>query len=548
MSNKFLSPDKVSLFFKKYFHSVKAKPLLNLGQLEKLCDKVSTGKTKYGARVFNKVYQTARRPQETFHSTIWRDKDISTNHLKIVEKTKLVLKNKNIALYTFWIRSGSGNQTKIWKLIFTEKGAPLALTAAIMMEPIFKDPNKTGLMINGFYFAVPELMEIVEEQSNPLILFNVGKDGLAYTWVGGSDYPGEIYKPICKGHNGWVYNDGGFEIHGSAYIAEYLNKKADKEKVLVIISGLSLHGKSTLSTLNGIEPGSFEGFTEKQEVVFHGIHDDYIAFLPLDKKRSRWEVFAYAPFGLLPACHGDPADSPLTANNKTALYNVYVDKNGIPDFNKEINQTINQRAAASIDSVEVFRNGKREVKDFDRVVFIILTKNNFCPSGIIFKNPVDFTWSYGGVVVQKTDAVIGNFPDIYYNFACTDFDVVPRPKYLARIANVFKNFSLPTTLAMMNTGIPKPEESMRVRDAIAAGWYQASFDNKLGVEVITSVPGFKHLYSPWEQGGYQYNKVVKKWQQQQKERRNFMANKQERKGNCDPKVLEKLIGRPRALV
>lgn len=546
--NDVLKPDDVSAFFKKYFESIKTKPLASFKQLEKLCDRVATGKTKYGARVFNKVYQTARRPQEAFHSTVWRDRQITSNHLEVVQATDLALKNKKIPLYTFWVRSGSGNQARIWQLIFSRKGSPLALTAAIMMEPLFEDPKDLGLKLAGIYFAVPELMEIVKKQGDPLILFNVGKDRFCNVWVGGSDYPGEIYKPICKAHNGWVYDQGGFEIHGAGFVAEYLNKKAEKEKVLVIVSGLSLHGKSALSTSNGVEPGYFEDFTEKQEVVFHGIHDDYVAFLPLDKEKSRWEVFAYASQGLFPACHGDPSDNPLTANDQAALYSVYLDKDGIPNFNKEINQTVNQRAASPIDSLQVFRNGERQVKDFDRAVLIILTRNNFCPSGIIFRNPVDFAYSYGGVVVQKTDAISGDFPDVYYNFGCTDFDVVPREKYLSRIVKTLRNFSVPVTLAMLNTGAPEPEESMRVRDAIAAGWTQTEFDKKLGVEVITYVPGFKKLYYPWKQGGYAYNQVVKEWRQQRNERRDFMANRQERKGDCNPRKLQKLIGRPRALV
>lgn len=544
--NKKVGVNKVSSFFKKYFSSIQAKPLKNKLQLEKLCDKLISGRTKYGARVFNNVYQTARCPQQTFHSTIWRDNKINLEHLETVKKTTSILKEKKIPFYTFWLRSGSGSQTKLWQLIFTLKGVPLALTGSIMMEPVFKNPQASGLKINGIYFAAPELMEINKDQKTPLILFNVGKNRFANVWVGGSDYPGEIYKPICKAHNGWVYDLGGFEMHSSAYAADYLNKKGKKEKSLVIISGLSLHGKSTLSTSNGVEPGYFEGFTDKQEVDFYGIHDDYVAFLPLDKKKSRWEIFAYAAQGLFPACHGDPADNPLTSNNRAALYNVYLDKNNVPDFNKRINNSINQRAASPIDSLAVFRRGQRQLKDFDKLVIIILTKNNFCPSGIVFKNPVDFVWSYGGVVVQKTDAVIGDFPDIYYNFACTDFDVVPREKYLARIVKVLKNFSKPVTLAMLNTGAPGPEESMRVRDALVSGWYQGEMDKKLGVEVINYVPGVKKLYFPWKQGGYSYQKTVKEWKKQQQERKDFMANK--KKGNCNPVILKRLIGKPSALV
>ncbi|MFC1710969.1 hypothetical protein ACFLZ1_00085 [Patescibacteria group bacterium] len=545
---KLLSLNEISQFFEKYFNSLKAKPLKNLKELENLADKIATNKTKYGARVFNKVYQTARRVQETFHSTPWRDKQITADHLKVVKATSQALKSKKIPLYKMWVRSGSGNQTKIWELIFTKKGAPLALTAAIMMEPIFENPKKQGLKINGKYLAVPELVDIVDSQDSPLVLVEVGNDNIAYIWVGGSDYPGEIYKPICKAHNGWVYDSSGFEIHGAAYVADYLNKKAKKEKVLVVISGLSLHGKSALSTSNGVEPGYFENITKNQEVVFHGIHDDYVAFLPLNKQKSRWEVFSYAPQGLFPACHGDAADSPLTANDKTALFSVYIGKDGTPDFSKEVNQSVNQRAASPINTLEVFRNGERQVKDFDRVALFILTRSNFCPSGVIFKNAQDFAWSYAGVVVQKTDAIAGNFPDIYYNFACTDFDVVQRHKYLERLVKTFSNFSKPITLAMINTGAPGPEESMRVRDAIASGWYEADFDKKLGVEVLTHAPGFKNLYFPWKQGKFSYNQVVKAWQQQQQERRDFMANRVERKGNCDPKKLAKLIGKPQALV
>ena len=498
MTNKFLTPEEISQFFKKYFESLKPKPLKNFKQLQALADKIATGKTKYGARVFNQVYQTARRPQQSFQTTIWRDKEITHNHLQTVKLADKALADKNISLYTFWVRSGSGNQSKIWQLYFTQKGSPLALTAAIMMEPIFANPSSQGLTISGYYLAIPELVETVESQDEPLILLNVGNDRIANVWIGGSDYPGEIYKPICKAHNGWVYDSGGFEIHGAAYTADYLNTQAKKEKVLVIISGLSLHGKSALSTSNGVEPGFFENITKKQEVVFHGIHDDYIAFLPLDKQKTRWEVFCHAPYGLFPACHGDAADNPLTANNRAALFSVYVKKDGTPDFSKEINQTINQRAASPIDSLEVFRNGSRQVKDFDRVVLFILTRNNFCPSGIIFKNPVDFSWSYAGVVVQKTDAIAGDFPDIYYNFGCTDFDVVLRENYLQRLTKTFLNFKKPVTLAMINTGAPGPEESMRVRDAIVSGWAQTDFDDKLGVEIVTSVPGFNNLYYPWQ--------------------------------------------------
>lgn len=538
--SRIMNPDKVGLFFKKYFPQLKAKPLANLRQLGELCDQVATGKTKYGARVFNQVYQTARRPQETFHSTCWRDKEITSEHLKIVEKTALALKKQKIPLYTFWLHSGSGQQTKLWQVIFSKKGSPLALAASIMMEPIFENPQEKDAKINGFYVAVPELMEITN-QDKPLILVNVGSDKIAHVWVGGSDYPGEIYKPICKAHNGWVYDKQGFEIHGAGYVGEYLNKKMEKEKVLVIISGLSLHGKSALSISNGVQPAFFEGKSQEKEAIFQGIHDDYVALLPQD---SSWQVFTYAPLGLFPACHGETPGNPLTANKRAALYSVFVDKNSTPDFNKKINQTVNQRAVSPIDSLEVFRNGRRQVSDFDRVVLIILTRNNFCPSGIIFKSLVDFAWGFAGVVVQKTDAIAGDFPDIYYNFACTNFDVVPRVKYLERIVKTFKNFPRLVTLAMMNTGAPEVEESMRVRDAIASGWYQAELDENLGVEVVVQVPGLKELYLPWKQGGYSYNQVVEEWKQQRKERREFMKGR----GNCDPNKLEKLIGEPKALV
>ncbi len=548
MEDKPLALKKITGFMEDFFSSLKTKQIRNWDHLSRLSDQVATGKTRYGAKVFNKVYQNSRRPQQSFHTTPWRDKQISAQHLKVVTAVKQKLQQTKLALYTFWLRSGSGNQTKIWQVTVTKKGMPLALTAAIMMEPLFEDPQEQGLKVSGYYFAIPELVEFLEDQDEPLLLFHVSEDRQAYTWIGGSDYPGEIYKPICKAHNGWVYDSGGFEIHSAAYTASYLNPKGKKEKVLAVISGLSLHGKSSLSTSNGVEPGFFEGFTRDSEVFFEGIHDDYVAFLPLDKQKKHWEVFCHAPYGLFPACHGEKSDNPLTSNDRAALFSVFVDKQGNPDFTKEINQTINQRAAAPIDSLEVFRNGERQVKDFDRVVIFILTRNNFCPSAIIFKDAVDFAWSYGGVVVQKTDAVTGDFPDIYYNFACTDFDVVLREKYLERLVKTLQNFSKPVTLAMINTGAPGPEESMRVRDAIASGWYEADEDKKLGVEVITKVPGFKDLYYPWKQGGYKYEQVVEAWKQQQEQRRLFMANKQERKGHCCPEKLAQLIGKPQALV
>lgn len=545
--NSILPLEKVNLFFQKYFKSLKAEIITSFDRLDKFAEELCSSKTIYGAKVFNKVYQTSRLPQQSFDSTYWRDKQITRQHLEICQKAKEMLLKKKIPLYSFWLRSGSGNQSKIWQLFFTKKGVPLVLAGAIMMEPIFDNPQKKGLVINGYYFAVPELLELLPNAS-PLILFNAFKNKPIFIWIGGSDYPGEIYKPICKAHNGWVYDSGGFEIHAAAYTANYINKKAQKEKTLVIISGLSLHGKSALSTTNGVQPAFYEGLTNEQEVFFEGIHDDYIAFLPLNKQKTCWEVFAYAPYGLFPACKGEKPDNPLIANKRTALYSVYIDKNGTPDFNKQINQTDNQRAAAPIDNLEVFRQGQRQVKDFKRLVIIILTRNNFCPSAIIFKSPVDFAWSYAGVVVQKTNAIKGDFPEIYYNFCCTDFDVIPRHLYLQRLVKTLKNIPQSVTLAMINTGAPQVEESMKVRDAIAANWYQATLDKKLGVEVVTYVPGFKKLYYPWEQGGYTYDQVIKEWQTQQKERRDFMANKTEIKGNCDPKKLERLIGKPHALV
>lgn len=546
--SKVLHPDKVSKFFTKYFKALKPKPLTGLSQLHALADKVASSKTKDGAWVFNRVYQTARQPQEIFRSTVWRDKEITKDHLKTVKKVTQKLLTKKIKLYTFWIRSGSGNQTKIWQLIFSQKGAPLVLTASIMMEPLFKNPASFGLKIEGIYFGVPEIIKLIDSKFNTLILLNVGKDRLCNVWAGGTDYPGEIYKPICQAHNGWVYDSNGFEIHGAAFIADYLNKKAKKEKTLVVITGLSLHGKSALSTTNGVQPGYFEDFTRQQEVIFKGIHDDYVAFLPLNKQKTRWEIFCHVPYGLFPACHGEKSDSPLVANNRTALFSVFVNKKGVPDFNQNMNNTNNQRAASPIDTLEVFRNGDRQVKNFDKVVIFILTRNNFCPSGIIFHNPIDFAWSYAGVVVQKTDAIKGDFPAVYYNFGCTDFDVVPRHKYLERIVKAFSNFSVPVTLAMLNTGAPGPEESMRVRDAIASGWHESDLDKKLGVEVVTKVPGFKDLYLPWKQGGYSYKKVVDAWQKQRKKRRQFMMDTKIQKTICSPEKLAKLIGKPKALV
>lgn len=539
MTDKKPTADEISLFFKKTFRQIKTTRIKNFKQLEKLADKIATGKTIHGARVFNKVYQTARLAQQIIQTTCWRDRQIEKKHLKTVEKAVKTLSRKKISLYKMWLASGSGNQQKIWEIIFTKKGTPLALTGVIMMEPSYTAPKRK---IDGYYFAVPELGEILAK-TQPLILLNADTTGFTWVFVGGSDYPGEIYKPICRAHNGWVYDLDGFEIHGAAYLANYINISGQAERTLVVISGLSLHGKSALSSKDGLQPAFLVGESTLKEVQFLGLHDDYIAFLPLDTQK-KWEVFSYAPYGLFPATHGEKPDSPLIANNRTALFSTFVDKDGTPDFTKEINNTVNQRAASPIDTLEVFRRGKRVVRDFEKVVVIILTRNNFCPSGVIFRSPVDFAYSYAGVVVQKTDAIAGDFPPVYYNFACTDFDVVERPFYLRRLVESFANFGRPLTLAMINTGVPGPEESMRVRDAIASGYAKTEFDKNLGIEVVHKVPGFDKLYLPWKQGKYSYKETVNSWKKQQKERRNFMK----KEGNCDPKKLEKLIGRPKALV
>ena len=538
-----LTTDEISLIFKKSCQKIKTQSIKNFKQLEVLADKVSTGRTSRGARLFNKVFQTARVPQQTFHSTPWRDKQINEKHLKVLNRVIKALNKNKLPLYKMWLCSGSGSQEKFWEVVFTKKGTPLALAAAIMMKPLYKKPSQDK-KINGLYFAVPEITQILNNQKEPLILFNVATSGFATVFVGGSDYPGEIYKPICKAHNGWVHDLDGFEVHSAGYITNYINPQGQAKRTLVIISGLSLHGKTSLSSLDGIQPAFLAGESSLKEVQFLGIHDDYLAFLPLDIQRKSWEVFTYAPQGLFPAVHGEKEDSSLIADPRVALYSVWTDKKGRADFSKEMNNSVNQRAASPIDTLEVFRRGKRVVRNFEKVVMIILTRNNFCPSAIIFKSPVDFAYSYAGVVVQKTDAVSGNFPDIYYNFACTDFDVVKRYQYLYRLVETFNNFGPSLVLAMMNTGAPKLEESIRVRDAIASGYAKTKFDKNLKVDIVNQIPGFKKPYLPWQQGGFSYQETVSQWKKQQKERRKFMKTK----GRCDPKKLLGLIGKPKALV
>lgn len=538
-----LTPDEISLLFKKSWSQLKTQPIKNSKQLEKLADKVSTGRTTHGARLFNKVFQTARLPQQTFHSTPWRDKQINEKHLEIFNRVIKALNKRKVPLYKIWLCSGSGSQEKFWEVIFTEKGVPLALTAVIMMKPLYKKPSENK-KINGLYLAVPEISQILHDQKEPLILFNIATSGLATVFVGGSDYPGEVYKPICKAHNGWVYDLDGFEIHGAGYTANYINPRGQAKQTLVVISGLSLHGKTALSSLDGTQPAFLAGESTLKEVQFLGIHDDYLAFLPLDIQRKSWEVFTYAPQGLFPAIYGEKEDASLVADPRTILFSVWTDKKGKADFTKKMNDTVNQRSASPIDTLEVFKRGKRVVRNFEKIVIVILTRNNFCPAAIIFKNPIDFAYSYAGVVVQKTDAIAGDFPDIYYNFACTDFDVVKRHQYLYRLVETFNNFGPPLVLAMMNTGAPKLEESMRIRDAIASGYAKTKFDQNLGVEIVNQVPGFEKPYLPWQQGDFSYKETVNQWKKQQKERRKFMKTK----GRCDPKKLLDLIGKPKALV
>ncbi len=98
--DKVLDTDKVSQFFKKTFYKLSAKAIKNYQDLEKIADKVATVKTKYGARVFNKVYRTGRIPQQIFHSTVWRDQKITAQHLQTVKRAHDTIKKKKIPL--FW--------------------------------------------------------------------------------------------------------------------------------------------------------------------------------------------------------------------------------------------------------------------------------------------------------------------------------------------------------------------------------------------------------------------------------------------------------------
>lgn len=508
-----VEPELIRESFRDLFKKVKERSVLikNGDELQKIAEPWITTRTKHDTAVYNEERYYARIKSNTKHTTFLRDVEITDDDLSNMTQSFELL-SKDVPIYRVYVKAGSGSE-QVWiEMFFTPEGVKLAQVAAIMMEISFEEPKEE---IKGRFFAMPEYQDILDSE-DPLELIFIPDPDEAWFFVGGTTYPGDIYKPVCKYMNARIYAHGGAEIHGAGVVFSYNDPEtSERKRKVVIISGLSLHGKSTLS-MSDIGEYQKKWFAKKLntdvdslDMEIKLLHDDYVFVKP--SNNGNYEVGVYAPNGIFPAMIDADPDNPITGRPDAILFNSPIEGD-TPDFTRhfkftnkrtgEVSEVQNPRAAAPIKgSFEVDTWDNSVIDEFDSFYYITLTRDPAAPSSIRWKTFSDALKYAAGLVVAPTDAVVDKADDFYLNYMCTDFDVAPRAQFLARMNNLLKSMQrsgIDVECYTINTGPPEKKESLAVRDSIilnAGKWKQHS---DLGIDYLEEALGFRDVYRPWE--------------------------------------------------
>lgn len=523
------------------FLEQKARLVTSQKQLDEIAQSFVTCTTKDEVVVYNNERYPARIKKHTRHTTPLRDVEITNADLENM-KTALVKLPENTPIYKMYVKAGAGTEQHWFELYFTPEGSKLAQVAAIMMNASFEKPD--GVEIDGRYFAMPEYQDITGNQ-NPLELIYMNDEGKTNIFVGGTTYPGDIYKPICKAMNAWVYMHGGVEIHAGAVVLSYKDPASgERKKKVQIISGLSLHGKTTLATakLMDVLKQQFvqrlDTSVERLELKYELLHDDYV-FLKVDDS-GLVEIGSYAPNGIFPAMFGEDAEGLIATNPKTILFNTFIETDGRPNFKAafpfvpregETKPTKNLRAAAPIEALgmEVVKHGF--VVDTTDISIINLTRDPDAPSVCKWQNPDDVIKYWAGLVVVPTDATVEKAGGSYLNYMCTDFDVAPRGPYMARLKHLWQKIEAAGKQIAgytVNTGAPEKEESVAAVQSILLGLmpdHNLVSHDQLGILYAQDIPALPFApYIPWQI--YPEVDFVGKWRKRQKQREEFFKERQ----------------------
>lgn len=532
-------PNEVSKSFDRVFDELEERALSvrDMGHLLEIAEPFVTTWTNHNAAVYNRERYPARIKEQARHTTPLRDVEITGGDLRNMETALEKLpKESPHEIYKMYVLVGSGSEEHWFEMYFTPEGVKLAQTVAIMMRASFEKPE--GAKIDGRYFAMPEYQEVTGS-SEPIELIHMGSDEKANIFVGGTTYPGEVYKPICKMLNAWVYLHGGAEIHGAGVLVEYPDPETKKQRrKMVVISGLSLHGKTTLSVadLSDEQKGLLAdnlGIDVKDLQVKTSIpHDDYVFVKPTDEGI---EIGVYAPNGIFPAMFREEPDNPITSRPEAVLFNTTVSEERIPNFKVpfyfrdprtgEVTPTTNLRAAAPLKGsfpLDIVEGGV--VTDITDFVFITLTKDPAAPSAIKWQTNTDALLYFAGLIVAPTDATVKKREDFDFSFGCSEFDVAERGRLLARLQELFERMrsrGINVSSYTMNTGSAKVPESRAARDAIMMGNGTWEFDENLGIYYMVGAPGIPSLYVPWQKDPE--TNWVKVWKNMERRRRAHFA-------------------------
>lgn len=549
-----LAKDKIKSTFDAVFEQVDSKATLvkDLDHLNSIAAPWVTVKTKYETPVYNNERYFARIKKFTKHTTFLRDEEITSDDLENL--TKCVDKiPSDTEIYKLYVLAGAGSQ-KLWvEMFFTPEGVKLAQVAEMMMNASFEKPDGR---ITCRFLAVPEYQDLIEVQDPLELIFIPDKDNSS-VFVGGTTYPGDVYKPICKCLNAKVFANNGIEIHSAGVSLNLENSRTNEiQRKLIVISGLSLHGKTTLSTGDisdkqhnetaaqlGINPSELK-------VDMQLLHDDYLYVIP---DQNGCEISVYAPHGIFPAMNGCKPDNLISSKPDALLFNTNIKDDGTPDFDSaflfknrytgEEKETSNHRAAAYIRGsfkMPVVESGI--IQDPDELIFITLTRDPSAPSAIRWKNIEDAIVYAAGLVVAPTDAVVDKVDDLYLNYMCTDFDVAPRTEFVKRMIEIFVNLEKTGTTVKcytINTGKPEKEESFAVRDAIMFDSGEWKSHSELGIDYITSCASCTSPYIPWETSP-EVN-WIRRWKETREKRRAFFKTINVKVGDDIAKTLSALI-------
>jgi len=539
-------PRKISASFDRLFENLQTRPSLepvaNREHLNLIAEEFVACRTRDGVVVYNNERQPARIKEDTRHTTPLRDIEIKTTDLEKMEQALTNLP-KETPVYKMYAKAGTGSEEHWFEILFTPEGSKLAQVADIMLEASFEKPE--GVETEGRFFAMPEYQDVTGEEK-PMELFFIDEDDKANIFVGGTTYPGDVYKPICKAMNYWVYKHGGAEMHAGATVLSYKDPfSGERKKKVQIISGLSLHGKTTLATADLMKELTFQlaqklGVSvEELELEYELLHDDYV-FLKINNY-GQIEIGVYAPNGIFPAMKGENPQGLIAKNPRTILFNTVIDPDGRPNFekafpfvtrNREVKPTNNLRAAAPIEALGMKAAENGLVLDPTDISIITLTRDPYAPSVTKWETADDFIKYWAGLVVAPTDATVERAEGLYFNYMCTDFDVAGRGSFMARLKKLWQRIEerqaekeRKTSIAgyTVNTGAPEKPESVAAVQAILLDLMDHwNFHPELGINFAGQIPGFGYTpYIPWDL----LEGIVELWEERKKERKIFFQQK-----------------------